>query len=235
MFIPIIIIFELLLIITFFGVSLAILIFLYARSLKDFHSLKSEIYKKTESILEDARLKGVRVIEEASIKAQEIINKAHRFDESSNIMLESEIQKVTKNQAKNLTDTSVEFLNIFKTALVELKNDNLKVLTNITKDVERDLINELTDYKDLLRQETLNSQKIIEKKIEEEYSSIQSEINVYKEKQIKLIDELIYKVLSKVSELALGQTLNFETQEDLVIDALNKAKQEIFKEKQLES
>lgn len=229
MFIQPLFFYGLLIVITGLGLALVILAILYAQALKNFYALKSQVYKKVESILEDARIKGVRIIEEANLKAQEIITKAHRFDESSNTRLEQELEKVSKNQAESLQEASFELSRVYKIALEELKNDNIKALTSITKDIEKDLLDELRNYKEILRQETLASQKIIEKKLEEEYAQVQSEINAYKEEQLKLVDESICKVLSRVSELTLGQAINFNTHEDLVIEALDKVKQDILK------
>ena len=52
------------------------------------------------------------------------------------------------------------------------------------------------------------------------------EVQYYKQEQIKKIDNEIYKILQNVSMLVLRKTIPLEDHEQLILDALNKAKEE---------
>lgn len=230
---PIILV-ELLITIFILATALIVLVIYYAKSLSSFHTLqkeedhlKSQIHKKGNALLEEARSTSNQIITDANLKAQTIISSAHAFNNDSKIALDKKLEDVVKNQAESLEKASAELTKKYQKSFEELKEENINMLKKTSKDIEQSALNEVFDFKEILEKETLTAQKIIEQKIEDQYAKVQNEIQTYKTEKLVKIDELIYKIIQQVCEKVIGKTLSIRDHQDLVIEALSEAKQEL--------
>jgi len=124
-----------------------------------------------------------------------------------------QITKETSNLSKFTLDTQNKISEEAKNKILELnqaaekefikiQETNLKVSTQISQSIR----------------ETLT------KKVQE----IEKEIDNYKKERFKEIDRKIYQMLGEVAKKTLGKAIDLSTHEKLVIEALEKAKKEIF-------
>jgi hypothetical protein len=79
------------------------------------------------------------------------------------------------------------------------------------------------DFKEILEKETLGSQKIVGEKIEGRYQEVRKEIENYRSTELLRVREDIYKIVENAIELAIGKSLDRQTHEDLVMEALREA------------
>lgn len=190
-----------------------------AHKLHDFHKEKTvsekEVLKKSHQIIEETREKALKIIGNANL-----------FEDSTKKIFEQELKRTAESQVKTLEKLSYDFLNVFQKELTGLKENNIKTLINISKDIENSAIAELNDFREILKKETLDSQKIVEAKIEEAYKVTQKEVEIYKAERLKIVEDKIYEIIKNVSSHVLAKSINLDEHEQLVIDALQKAKQE---------
>jgi len=124
-----------------------------------------------------------------------------------------QITKETSNLSKFTLDTQNKISEEAKNKILELnqaaekefikiQETNLKVSTQISQSIR----------------ETLT------KKVQE----TEKEIDNYKKERFEEIDRKIYQMLGEVAKKTLGKAIDLSTHEKLVIEALEKAKKEIF-------
>lgn len=179
--------FSILTVTTFLFAAIAVVLFvLYARNLKKYYSLKSNLNKKAEHILE-----------EAEEKAKAIVGKAEDFNEKSKLEFDEKIEEINADQIGKIEKISAEFLEGHKRALEKVAQENINILNNRSKDIETALLKNITE-----------------------------EVKAYKEEKLKRVDISILNVLEKVSEDVFGSAIDFSKQEELVIQALEKAKKQ---------
>jgi len=183
--------------------------------LKEEGRLKLHQHKKEAEILEEARQKAAKIIADA-----------HLVDDNAQNEVQEQLKTLSLNKIKDFEKTSTDLFRVYKQELEDLKLNTLKIVNNITKDIENDTIKELKDFKEILKKETYASQKIVEQKIEQQYAETEKEIEAYKEDRIKKVEDEIYNILQNVSKLVLGKAISLQDHEQLVIDALNKIKEE---------
>lgn len=193
------------------AIALASVVISYSNMIKKFHSLRKE-----EEDLKAHERK----------KAQAIIIQANHINDSFKNSFQQQLNSVANKQVKFFESSSVELMDILQKELIHLKDKNIKMIKNISKKVERDTISELKDFKEIMRKETIESQKIVGAKIEEDYKKVLKEIDDYKKEKLKNAEDHIYAVLQEISKLVLGKSISIEEHEQLIIDALNKAKEE---------
>lgn len=224
------------LVLSIFVLSIALL----AMALSYYHVLRKmilrekrydELFTKMDEqgidLLENARRRSAGIIEEATQKAQEIINQSQSLNNDSRKMLDEALETLIKYQTSSFEKASQEFLEEYKKELNSLRNRTVEIASNVSKDIEADTIREVDDYEKIIQKETMDSQKIVEGKIEEDYAKIQKEVSQYKDQMFKKIDEEIYGILESVSKEAIGKSIPLAQHEQLIIDALEKAKKTI--------
>ena len=159
-------------------------------------------------------------------KALKIIDNANLFDDSTRKLFDQELKRIQEGQINTLEKLSYDLLNSYQKELTDLKENNIKMMNIISKDIENSTVAEFKDFKEILKKETFASQKIVESKIEDAYKVAQQEIEDYKLERIKKVEDKIYEMIKNVSTLVLAKSINLDEHEQLVLDALNKAKQE---------
>ena len=81
-----------------------------------------------------------------------------------------------------------------------------------------------------MTRETIESQKLMNKKINEEYEKVKADLEQYRKEKLDLIDASINQIILKVVQDVLGEAIPLSKHEELVIEALEKAKREdLFK------
>jgi hypothetical protein len=151
-----------------------------------------------EKILDRAREKSEEMLSEASDKAMDILLQTQNFNEDSRTKLKEHFEKALKNQSTAIDKIGEELLNEYQEQLDLLKKQNINKAHNVSKDLEQDLLKQA-----------------------------KQEIEEYKKAQFEKINLKIYDLLEIVSEKVFGPGINVEKHEELVLEALEKAKKEL--------
>ncbi len=225
--------FDLVVAVFILATAIGVIALSFGRMVRKFNSYQKEadyimekIHKEESDLLEEARLKATKIIEGADEKAAQVINKGEILNSDSKRRLEEALEILIKHQTAYFEKASEDFLKTYKEQLNSLKEKNIQILTNASKDIEVHSLKEVKDFDTVLEKETVDSQKIIESKIEQEYARVQKEVEDYKNQMLKKADEQIYRIIKEVSKTVIGKSLSLEEHEEFIIDALNKAKRE---------
>ena len=130
------------------------------------------------------------------------------------------------NQKEVLELTSLSIARKYEEEINKINKDNIQTLQNIYKDIETSTKSDFTKYKEFIQQQTFDAEKIAKERIEEEYKKLENEINLRKEKELKKLNDDIYTILLNISKEVVGKSMNFSDHQDLIIDALERAKKE---------
>ena len=194
------------------SISLIILITSYVKVIKKYNLL---IREQQRPKLHDHK-KEIEILENAREKAAKIIGN----------QVNDKLKTVSLNEIRDFEKAANDLLAIYKQELEDLKSSTIKIASNITKDIESNTISELKDFKEILKKETYASQKIVEEKIEEKYSEMKKELEAYRQERLKKIEDEIYNIIQNISMLVLGRSLSVRDHEEMILEALEKAKKE---------
>lgn len=186
------------------------------------HTLK----KYSNPQLDDTGNKAAKIIDEANSRALDIINKATLSTDIASENFNKEITNIASLQVKTFEKATSDFTKLYTQVLQDLKTKNIELFQNISKDIEVNTISQIKNFKESMEELTVSSEKLVKKKIDTDYETLRKEIEAYKEDKRKKIDDEIYRVLERVSKLALGKALNLSEHEDLIKESLEKAKKE---------
>jgi uncharacterized protein YoxC len=225
--------FDLVIALFVLAIALAFMAVSYSQMLKKFNTyqkeadeLMNQVHKNEAGLLEDARIKGGKIIDDANRKAVEIIGNSSNLNTQSKKMLDQALDTLLKQQTSYFEKASADFLEAYKKELESLKQKNIETIKKTSKNIEEDTIREVEDFDNILQKETFAAQKIVEDKIEKEYSSAQKNVEDYKSEMLKKTEKEIYRILETVSKLTIGKSIPVADHEQLIIEALEKAKKD---------
>ena len=224
-----IIFFDLVITIFILALALIIIIFLLLRSIRKIHLYEIEnINSKSDdsSLLGEARNKAARITDQANNKALDIIQKANLFVNVKNDDFNKELKSVTQKELKAFDKTTSDFIKVYENVLNDLKTRNVEIFQNISNNIETSTLGEIKKFNSAIEQEAISDQKMLVKKIDDEYSLAKKDIDAYRQTKLRIMDERIFEILEKVSRLVLGKAISPSDHEALIIDSLEKAKKE---------
>jgi len=184
------------------------------------------VSKETEKHKNNSQDEASRIIENARKKATQIIADTNILNDSLQKQFDEQIRNLSSDQTKSFEEEAVRLLQDYKKSLGEIKDKSIKTVSNISKDIEITTESELKDFKEIIKEETYASQKIVEKKLEESFEQAKQQIEAYKKNEFKKIDDKIYEIINRTSEIVLGSSLPIHEHEKLILAALEKAKEE---------
>ena len=180
----------------------------------------------TELLLDEARVKATQIIDSANNKALDIISKVTLSANASSESFRENLSRTSFAQIKEFEKASSDFTALYFQILQDLKTKNIEVFQNVSKDIEINTAAEMKNFKESMQKLTILSQTEIKKKIDIDYEALKTEIENYKNAKLQKVDQEIYELLEKVSELVLGKALSLSEHEDLIEKSLEKAKKE---------
>lgn len=194
------------------------------------NQLQSQMAERPAKLLAEAHEKAQAIIEQANKQAMELMTMSKTFEENSNTELKAKLASLEKQQEEVFNNASTEMKTAYQDLLVQIQEEDINTLKTMTKDIQEDVLSDFNTFRNNLEKETINSEKVVKEKINEEYLSLQKELEAYKKEQYEKLDNDIYKILYRVSEMVMSQGISFDKHKQLVLQALETAKKEqVFK------
>ena len=151
-----------------------------------------------------ARQKAVRLVSQARDQAIQIMSRARISADGDKVRLQQRLNEISASQLREFQ----------------------KLISNISKDIESDAVKEIGEFKQALELETVQSQRVVAEKIQDEYQRMQAELDQAKKEKLALLEVKIKEIIAEVVKQVAGKTIAIEDHEELVIKALEEAKKQ---------
>jgi F0F1-type ATP synthase membrane subunit b/b' len=213
--------------------NITVIVLFYLSLVKRLKSAETErdLLKKAASdgpgSVEGARKQSMIIIQRAQEKAEQILTETKQFQLDAKRILETEMKDVSATQSQELQKASSELIQNYEESLNKVKNEDINMFKTITEGIQKDLTKEMQDFKTTLEKQTFSSQKMIESKLNEQYSQVNTEIEAYKKERLKTVDTHILQLLEKITLLTLSKSLSLKDHEELVLESLQEAKKSV--------
>jgi hypothetical protein len=195
----------------------------YSKLLK---KLNSEERQLNKHYLKKAKQEASTIVETAGEEALEMLSDSRLISNKDQQLIDEVVTKISQQQSAFLQNAIDQMMSEFRTELQQLKNNNISMLSNVSKDIEKDTSSQLSEYTKAIEQETVKSEQTLDKQVKEEYQEIQNEIASYKQEQFKKIDNKIKDTFKQISVDILGKSISPDDHRDLILQTLEKAKNE---------
>ncbi len=205
----------------------------YAQSVQKLHevekintNMQNQLSEKPLKLLEQAHEKAQEIINTANKQATEILASSKSYESNSNQVLKDKLTQLETQQAEVFSKASEDMKVAYQNMMTQIQEQDINTLKTMTKDIESDVLADFKEFRDVLEKETINSEKVAKGKIDEEYLAMEKDLEEYKKQKYQKVDEDIYKILYRVSEMVLNQGISYDKHKELVIEALETAKKE---------
>ena len=142
----------------------------------------------------------------------------------------SEIKHEINRQALNQLDVFSKDISVlqqeYKDSLKKVQKENIDLITNISKSIEKVLLSEADNFKDTFDSEIASILQRAGKRTSDAEDAALSKIEAYKKAKLTEIDNKSFQILSALTKVLLQKTLTKEDHEKLIEQALDKAKSE---------
>jgi F0F1-type ATP synthase membrane subunit b/b' len=176
---------------------------------------EKDLHKSAEKILEQATQQAQGILKHALNKAEELVDKTDVFHEN----LEHKLTNTLKEKSTDVAKT-------FDTTAQDLKKEYLDEINTTFKTLEKEGKKNMEEFQLLLKQQGLSHKSFFDEKLEEEFEAAKAEIDGYKKKKMAEIEKLMNASVDKLAKQVLGKAIPAADQERLVLEALEKAKNE---------
>lgn len=190
---------------------------------KDIEKIRKDIVNQSQHMLDSARGKAQEIISSANDRAHEIVSQAKILEAKTTENSNEIATQLLTAQREELEKARSQLLKEYRKVLEDLYKENINLFRNISKDIEAQATLEVEDFKNILRRETLESQKIVGKRIDKLYADTQIEVEQYKKQELQKVQDNIYKIVENAVALAIGKSIDLDKHEDLVMEALEEA------------
>ena len=162
---------------------------------------------------------GVILLGREMEKTNYLLAKIKEMKEKRSLEIEEEA-KIAEEKLREQLEKKAEkeiqaLIKDFTNKLSKTASEGIKISENVIKDIEV-----------LLKQQTVDLQKRIEERINQEYQKMEGEIKKAKEERLAKLDEEIFQIVQEAIKKATGKVLTPAEHEELVFRALEEAKSE---------
>ncbi len=178
-------------------------------------SILSRAMRQANRLLVTSELKGIKALSQdrltARVLEQDFHKRLDRIENALTIQFERVAQETDKEYG--------EFLHNLETRLAAHVAESRKGIEAATSTVMAKTQEELGLY-------TENLKKAVTSQVDAEFSAVRTEIDEYRERRLKVLDERIIDVLEDVVHVALEKKLDLSEHSELIYRALEFAKKE---------
>jgi len=194
--------------------------------MKDVEQMRYTITRRGNDILTKTITVAQEIIRNAIAASQKNLRASETFQEELDKMMKegttqnlSESKKIIQNATKDIVDAYQKQFSILSREVEAsgrfAHNQFLEATKKRTDALSAGIQGELST----MRQE-------IEEKLLAGVQEAQAGAKVYQEQKLKELDAKIYQILGEVAKKTLGRAIDLSTHEELVMEALEKAKKE---------
>lgn len=203
------------------------------KTISQFNPHVSEITKMKEDLL----LESKKAMDQSLELARQIVKttqeNATKNLEISNTFLKELHEDVRNKMSQtisesrlNIQNTSGEVVQEYQRAIRDLAAAQEKVLRDSQAQVIEATRAKIDEIGRILPDQVLNLHQGLDQKIQEKLAQADKEIETYKQEQFKEVQEKIYRVIGEISKKTIGRSIDVSTHEELVMNALEKARKD---------
>lgn len=181
-----------------------------------------EFNREYKTLLESIQVEHAKMLEEARGALQEVEYLKKEFHTD----LQNEVKQVLDEAHKSVTAETLKFDEEYTKLLKETRQEYLAKAEETLKILEKIPEQEITEFREILKTETVSAQKLLGNRINDLFAAAEKEVDLYKQQRMQEVEEKVQTLTSSVLEEVLGKKLSKSDQESLVIKSLEKAKVE---------
>jgi hypothetical protein len=188
--------------------------------------MKNALFKKEEELLNQAYEEGGRIIREAIKKGAVIEREAEVNKKEIEELLTRRLSETLEVYGQRMDKVIDGLFANFDERLAKIVEQDINMFHNISSDIKESTNKQMGDFKKMLAEITISQEEEAKRKIENVYQAMLVEVEKARDERLQKLGEEIFNILTSVSLRVLGKSLSVSDHEQLILEALEKAKKE---------
>lgn len=188
-------------------------------------------YQDSIQVLEETRKESEEIIEDALRKAQSTIQSAEFISKTAQQEFDHEIKeaedRAVASFSQDFQKNEAEFQKLFNTIQQQFENQAQRTMQMFEGVVQK----EADAFRQALQNQTINAEKEMQGKVQEDFGKISQEIENYKRTQIAGINNTVNEVAKEIIGEVLRKSITPQDHSALIMASFEKAFQEGFIQK----
>lgn len=175
---------------------------------KELEKKEKKIDTGYHQVIDDALSRERKILEDAAKEADEIITDAEYVNKSSTEEINRALHDLAKDIEKEAAQSAQTFTTSYATSLKNLTAESLTEFQTIVKTLVADLQKQTEEFRQTL------------------LPKMEQELEGYKQARLKQTEEMTTRIVQKASQEILNKVIPLSDHQNLVTEALEKAKKE---------
>lgn len=135
------------------------------------------------------------------------------------------LEEVSRSMQAEANKEIASFKQVSTTMESEAQKE-LAEFRQVSENIEKAAEGELAEFRKTLEKETVESEKMVQERVNTEYENMRQRIRAYETEKMRQIDERVNVILADVAKEVFGAGIDLSSSEEMVMAALDKAKKE---------
>lgn len=188
--------------------------------------LRQDAYKKALATLDTARDEALRLVKETEYLTDDTKTKLKKEFNTVVTKLSDQLAADLTATIKDEGSRGVESIRNASTAIEQSALSEIKKFEGVSKTMESEALHELENFKNELHESTLHNEEAVQLRLSKEYEEMARRIETYEQGKMSQIDKKIAGIMLQVTQELFDKSIDVSTSEQMVMEALSKAKRE---------
>ena len=189
---------------------------------------RRETEAEAARIIEEARTQAVARLREASAKAEDMIREAHTIVSASQQEIKDALEAMVRKEGGDLAETSRQFIAAYRAVAEQAQKEQGSAIDAVSQKAREEIANAITRFEQTLKDQARVHANAMAHDLADAQTHMREEVEAHKKEVFAKIEESVYRVIQTVAKQVLGKTLNLEEHREIIIHALEQARNEDY-------
>lgn len=197
-----------------------------AAAVADISKVLEQDSTKLQQLASTTQAQSQKIIQDSLKKAEQIVSQTEVVRNDVNARMVGVVEGSVAKSNEIIKEAIDAMLADYKQALIAKQQEHINMLQTINLSIEEQVKKRTEDLFVAMKQDIIEASNKKQALMEQELQQVHTELEAYKKQQLEKIESNIYEILARASESVIGQAVNFDLHQELIIKALEQAKRE---------
>ncbi len=189
---------------------------------------RKQVRENTQILVDQAHVASLAIIEETNRRAKELLNETRVAKEALDAGMTQALREFSEKESERMREMSADLTKAHADTVESMRREYGRTAEDAIKGMADAARGSIRQFEESLKDQTTRYEGILKQQVQDGFMSAQKDITDYKRKSLQRVEQGIYHILNLVTKSVLGKALSLEDQQDVVIHALDEAKEQGF-------
>lgn len=203
-----------------------ILIFVFRPSKKDEQVIKHQLEAEAKETIHRATIVADGIVKAAQVQVEETRAYLKTQTEQTLLQMQKGLEQTLSNNNINIQTSTAKALEDYHKNLLNLNESLKNYASELQQKLGAETAGRIDQFNSEIQKEIAAVRELNQEKVTKKLEAFDLELTKIKQENFAALEKNIFVILGRISKKVLGRSIDTSTHEQLVMDALEKAKKE---------